>query len=219
MTASILMGMTCRLPKRASGLLKFGKKAVEATAFLRFNANNSPTSIEHIIFYCTTLESGGSMEILINEHKFAIRLDLAFKIIFIELRAAEALGYSGSSLIDTSLYELIPNEDVGSIQQAHKKLLIDETAQSSTPILALLKAGGGTLSVLIHFLRHDAKRREHSTVTAICSIVGNEIDSALLSVIQTRPKWSSGDWWTDGAPVGSHSSLHYAHTLGKLIKP
>ncbi|CAJ0573542.1 unnamed protein product, partial [Mesorhabditis spiculigera] len=194
---SMQIDMKCRLPKRHAGQLRDGKKPITIKGFVRFDGATRQR-VEYLLLHCDTVETVGDPEMLLDNHSFV-------------MRGFDVLRYPGGALLDRSIYELIPPEDVPPIEKAHRMLLAGQVHVNSL-LIGLLTAGGGQCYVDIRFYAHGDPNR--TPFTAICSVVGYHTQSTVSTLQSSLNYWPEAE---EKNQLGCYSSQYYAKTFGPIF--
>uniref|UniRef100_A0A182NNT3 Single-minded n=1 Tax=Anopheles dirus TaxID=7168 RepID=A0A182NNT3_9DIPT len=197
MERTFFLRMRCVLAKRNAGLTCAGYKVINCSGYLK--ARVFPHESPNASGYCCVqnlglvavghaLSPSAATEVKLQQNMFMFRSSLDLKLIFLDARVSQLMGYEAQDLIENTLYQYVHAADVGHIRQAHQTLL--QKGQVTTKYYRFLTKGGGwrwvqSYATIVHNTRSS---RPHCIVSVNYVLSNFEVQHLQLNDIQgTRP--------------------------------
>ncbi|CAG9536372.1 unnamed protein product [Cercopithifilaria johnstoni] len=213
--------LKCVLPKRNAGIIYNGYKTISCWGYSKICHDGERITNMGLLAVGYMLTRSGITELKLSSSTFMFRARLDLNIIFVDSRVTALTGFGASSLLDTSLYQMVLLEDAYTIEKAHKILL--HKNQSTTGYYRLLHRIRGYVWAQSQFCIVPMLR---ATVThcivAVTEIFSKREGDMTLAIIQLDaeedvPESTLGEYsnlFYKGAPASAPLYLDYnAHML------
>ncbi|VDN95521.1 unnamed protein product, partial [Brugia pahangi] len=215
--------LKCVLPKRNAGIIYNGYKTISCWGYSKICHDGERITNMGLLAVGYMLTRSGITELKLSSSTFMFRARLDLNIIFVDssallkltivpnlafifvlFRRVTALtGFGASSLLDTSLYQMVLLEDAHTIEKAHKILL--HKNQSTTGYYRLLHRIRGYVWAQSQFCIVPMLR---ATVThcivAVTEIFSKREGDMTLAIIQLDAEED-----VPGSTLGEYSNLFY----------
>uniref|UniRef100_A0A915PW86 PAS domain-containing protein n=1 Tax=Setaria digitata TaxID=48799 RepID=A0A915PW86_9BILA len=112
--------LKCVLPKRNAGIIYNGYKTISCWGYSKISHNGGRVTNMGLLAVGYMLTRSGITELKLSSSMFMFRARLDLNIIFVDSRVTALTGFGASSLLDTSLYQMVLLEDAHTIEKAHK---------------------------------------------------------------------------------------------------
>ncbi|EJD74135.1 Sim1b long isoform [Loa loa] len=195
--------LKCVLPKRNAGIIYNGYKTISCWGYSKICRDGERITNMGLLAVGYMLTRSGITELKLSSSTFMFRARLDLNIIFVDSRVTALTGFGASSLLDTSLYQMVLLEDVHTIEKAHKILL--HKNQSTTGYYRLLHRIRGYVWAQSQFCIVPMLR---ATVThcivAVTEILSKREGDMTLAIIQLDAEED-----VPGSTLGEYSNLFY----------
>ncbi|KAM3718439.1 Single-minded [Dirofilaria immitis] len=195
--------LKCVLPKRNAGIIYNGYKTISCWGYSKICHDGEKITNMGLLAVGYMLTRSGVTELKLSSSTFMFRARLDLNIIFVDSRVTALTGFGASSLLDTSLYQMVLLEDAHTIEKAHKILL--HKNQSTTGYYRLLHRIRGYVWAQSQFCIVPMLR---ATVThcivAVTEIFSKREGDMTLAILQLD---AEGD--IPGSTLGEYSNLFY----------
>ncbi|KAM9847010.1 single-minded homolog 2 [Aulostomus maculatus] len=197
---SFFLRMKCVLAKRNAGLTCGGYKVIHCSGYLKVRQYilDMPLyeSCYHIVGLVAvghSLPPSGITEIKLHSNMFMFRASLDFKLIFLDSRVAELVGYEPQDLVEKTLYHHVHACDALHLQYAHHLLLVK--GQVTTKYYRMLSKHGGWVWVQSYatIVHNSRSSRPHCIVSVnhvLTDIEGRELQLSEEQSRATKPSVS-----------------------------
>uniref|UniRef100_A0A182QQ38 Single-minded n=1 Tax=Anopheles farauti TaxID=69004 RepID=A0A182QQ38_9DIPT len=193
MERTFFLRMRCVLAKRNAGLTSAGYKVINCSGYLK--ARVFPHESPNASGYCCvqnlglvavghSLSPSAATEVKLQQSMFMFRSSLDLKLIFLDAKVSQLMGYEAQDLIENTLYQYVHGADVGHIRQAHQTLL--QKGQVTTKYYRFLTKGGGwrwvqSYATIVHNTRSS---RPHCIVSVNYVLSNLEVQHLQLNECQ-----------------------------------
>ncbi|KAL3995481.1 PAS domain family protein [Acanthocheilonema viteae] len=195
--------LKCVLPKRNAGIIYNGYKTISCWGYSKICHDGERIINMGLLAVGYMLTRSGITELKLSSSTFMFRARLDLNIIFVDSRVTALTGFGASSLLDTSLYQMVLLEDAHTIEKAHKILL--HKNQSTTGYYRLLHRIRGYVWAQSQFCIVPMLR---ATVThcivAVTEIFSKREGDMTLAIIQLDAEKDD-----PGSTLGEYSNLFY----------
>uniref|UniRef100_A0AAF5PYG2 PAS domain-containing protein n=2 Tax=Wuchereria bancrofti TaxID=6293 RepID=A0AAF5PYG2_WUCBA len=195
--------LKCVLPKRNAGIIYNGYKTISCWGYSKICHDGERITNMGLLAVGYMLTRSGITELKLSSSTFMFRARLDLNIIFVDSRVTALTGFGASSLLDTSLYQMVLLEDAHTIEKAHKILL--HKNQSTTGYYRLLHRIRGYVWAQSQFCIVPMLR---ATVThcivAVTEIFSKREGDMTLAIIQLDAEED-----VPGSTLGEYSNLFY----------
>ncbi|XP_076820158.1 single-minded homolog 2-like isoform X1 [Clavelina lepadiformis] len=193
---SFFVRMKCVLAKRNAGLTSGGYKVIHCTGYIKVRYfvfdqfDGSSRGGYHnvgVLAYGRSLPTNSMTEVKLSSNMFMFRASLDLKLIFLDQKVSDLLGYEPQDLVEKTLYHYVYTDDVISLREAHHKLL--SKGQVITKYYRFLTRNGGWVWIQSHvtIVHNTRSSRPHCIVSVNYVLSDVECQNAVMSCVQTEP--------------------------------
>ncbi|XP_053702411.1 single-minded homolog 2 [Synchiropus splendidus] len=195
---SFFLRMKCVLAKRNAGLTCGGYKVIHCSGYLKVRQYVVDLPIYESCYQTVglvavghSLPPSGITEIKLHNNMFMFRASLDFKLIFLDSRVADLVGYEPQDLIEKTLYHHVHACDVLHLRFAHHLLLVK--GQVTTKYYRMLSKHGGwvwmqSYATIVHNSRSSRPHCIVSVNHVLTDIEGKDLQLSEDQSQANRPR-------------------------------